>query len=166
MSFVALELLGADQDAVVQLPSHRSLPTLTMWTSPDGSVQRLSVDNGPTPYWMLPAWQGFQPDYAAAHMPYSSQDVSTITHAAEASNGRGDELHANSASDNFEVLGADYGTAVQQLLALPKSKVSNTVSLLHTACYAFASVCIVASAQRLNGCLVDSTPGESTTRSD
>ena len=88
-SFV--ELLGAEQthqDAIVQLPLHRSLPSLTMWTSPDGSVQRLSVDTGPTPYWMLPAWQGFQPEYAAAHMPYSSQDVSTVTHVAEATIGR------------------------------------------------------------------------------
>ena len=57
-----LELLLAEQthqDAFIQLPPHRTLPTLSLWTCPDGSVQRLSVDSLPTPDWMLPGGTGF-----------------------------------------------------------------------------------------------------------
>lgn len=156
-SFVAVELFAAEQDAIVQLPSHRSWPTLIMWTSPNGSVQRLSVDNGPTPYWMLPAWQGFQPDYAVAHMPYSSEGVSTVIQAAEANNGQEDaagRLQPNCASDDLDVLSADYGTALQELAALPKSKVSSITSVVCTAWYAFTAACVAASAWRLSGCPV------------
>ena len=103
-----------------------------MWTSVDGSVQRLPVDNGPTPYWMLPAWQGFQPDYATAQLPYSVQDVSTATPAAEANNGQEDNaagrLQPKCASNDLEVLSADYGTALQEFVALPKSKVISITS--------------------------------------
>ena len=80
--------------------------------------------------------------------------MSSVTHAAEVINGQRDEVQPKSASDDFEVLSADYSTALQELMALPKSKVSSMVSLMW-----IAAVSIVASAQRLSGCPVDSTPG-------
>lgn len=47
----------------------------------------------------MPVWQ-------------SSHDVSTVTHAAEANNRQEDDA-AGAASDDLEVLSADYGTALQ-----------------------------------------------------
>ena len=128
-----LESIAAEQtnkDALVRLPPHRSLPTLTVWTSPDGSVQRLSVDDGPTPAWMLTAyaWQSFQPDNAAAYVPNNSTNRMSIIHAAEASNGQADDTaehsQPNCASGDLTVLSADYSRALQELVAMSKSQVS------------------------------------------
>ena len=131
-----LESLVAEQtnkDAVIQLPPHRSLPTLTMWTSADGSVQKLAVEDGPTPAWMLPAWQRFLPDDAVANVPGNSTDRSSVTHAPEASNGQGDDsaqqLQPDSATNGLEMLSADPSRALQELLAMPKSKVSSIVQV-------------------------------------
>ena len=74
-------------------------------------------------------------------MPYSSHDASTVTHAAEANNGQEGDAGPATASDDLEVLSADDGTALQELAALPKSKVSSIISsVVLTACYAFAAV--------------------------
>ena len=131
-----LESLDAEQtnmSAVIQLPPHRSLPSLSLWRSPDGSVQRLSVNDGPTPAWMLTAyaWQSFQPDNAAAYVPYSSTDRISATHATEASNGQADDSaehsQPNCASGNLKMLSADYSTALQELIVMSKSQVSSIV---------------------------------------
>ena len=129
-----LELLAAEQtnkDVFIQLPPPGSLPTLTMRTSPDGSVQRLSVEVGPTPAWMLPAWQRYWPDDDAAYVSPSSLDTSSSTHAAGASSAQGnnsaDHLQPNGASDNFKTMSADHDTVLQELVDMPKSKVSSII---------------------------------------
>ena len=118
-----------NKSAVFQLPPHGSLPTLTMWTSPDGAVQRLSVADGPIPAWMLPAWQRIQPDNAVASVAYNSTDWSSTTHFAEASNGPADasaeQSQPHCASGNLKMLSADYSTALQELEAMPKSQVGH-----------------------------------------
>ena len=104
---------------------------LSLWTSPDGSVQRLSVEDGPTPAWMLTAyaWQRFQPDNAAAYVPYNSSEQSSTTHSAEASNGQGNDLaeqsRSNCASGSFKKLSNDHSTALQELIAMSKLEVSH-----------------------------------------
>lgn len=132
-----VEMLAVEQpseESVVPLPLHKSLPMLTLWTSPDGSMQRLSVCNGPTPAWMIPTWQSFQPYDAAAHASLSSMDASPV--AAEASNEQdGDSADALQPSDasgssfDPEVLHSNHSRALQDLLAMPKSKVSRIMRL-------------------------------------
>ena len=153
-----LELLAINKDAVIQLPPHGSLPTLTTCTSPDGSVQRLSVDAGPTPAWMLPAWQRCWPDEdAAAFVPGSSMDMSSTTHAAGASSGHGDnsadQLQPQRASQ--EMMSADYNVVLQELFGMPKSKVSSitqfaaglTLQMLY--CETCSDIGMLSSGQRL-----------------
>ena len=126
-----VELLGSEQtsrDAVVQLPLHRSLPALENLS--DSSMQRLVVANGPTPGWMVPVWQGFQPYGVTAQVSHSGMATGSVP---ESSNEQGscpaDELQPESVSDiAYDLRTLDYNTALQELLAMPKSKVSSIVS--------------------------------------
>ena len=161
-----LELLAAQmpsKDAVIQLPPLRSLPTLTMWASPNGSVQRLSVSDGPTPAWMLPAWQRLQPDNAADCMTYSSTDSRSVTHASEASNGHGDGLadqsQPNCASDSAQTLRVVNSRAMhaQALAAMSKPKVSSIIQFVCTIMHFL--LFILTSSQRLSGCPLDNASG-------
>ena len=160
-----LELLLAEQThkgAVIQLPPHRNLPVLTMWTSPDGSVQRLSVEDGPTPAWMLPAWQMFQPDDADAHLHYNSTDRSSGTHAAEASNEQGDglaqQLQPDSAANGLEVLSADPSRALQELMAMPKSKVSSTIQDFYICSSLICTCCVLKHSPRDGVAVLQTAP--------
>ena len=128
-----VELLASEQtskDVVVQLPLHRSLPTLTLLTSPDGSMQRLVVDNGPTPDWMVPIWQGFQPYDFAAQASHSSMDTGSGPASNEPGSCSADELHPESDSGvGYDLWTLDYNSALQELLAMSKAQVRSIMSL-------------------------------------
>ena len=86
------------------------------------SMQRLVVGNGPTPDWMVPVSQGFQPYDVAAQYPHSGLATGTCVHEASSEQGSGpaDELQSESvpgSSDDLRIL--DYNSALQELLAMP-----------------------------------------------
>ena len=100
------------------------------------------MEHGPTPLWMLPAWQTIQPDDAVAHAPYSNMDRSSTIPAPQASSGQvggsADRSQPNCGSDN---LSADSNTALQELKAMSKSQVSSVTQSVCTATRSLLCVC-------------------------